>query len=173
MAVAVSGAAGATPMDPIAWQTYDAFSGASLNNTLWTVDHMDGALTTGAGAGLTLTPNSLSGGGKNRVAIDATLSIGQTGFLAVQVPFSIASEGTPANGGAESFQIELDDYYGNNYSNVIWGIANNFSSDGAVYNGTLFNSSSTANQVGNSQNTSVSTGRLGLHIQQKHAHHVL
>jgi hypothetical protein len=165
MAVAVSGAAGATPMDPIAWQTYDAFSGPGLNNTLWTVDHMDGALTTGAG-GLTLTPNSLSGTGKNRVAIDSTLSVGQTGFLAVQVPFSIANEGVPASGGAEAFEIELDDYYGNNYSSILWGNANNFSSDGFVYNGTLFNSSSEANEEGTSQNTSVSAGRLGFIYNQ-------
>jgi hypothetical protein len=149
-------------MDSIAWQTYDAFSGSSLNGALWTVDHMDGTLTTG-NAGLTLSPTPLSSGtSKNKLAISATLAIAQGAFFAVQVPFSATSMGTPASGGAESFQIELDDTSGNNYSNMLWGIAHNFSSDGVVYNGTLFNASSSANQAGTAQYTSATAGRLGL-----------
>jgi hypothetical protein len=147
-------------MDTIAWQTYDAFSGPGLNSALWTLENENGSLTTGA-AGLTLSPNSLSGGGKNRIQIESTLSVGQAGFLAVQAPFSVTNEGAPASGGAEAFQIEVDDYYGNNDATILWGNANNFSSGGIVYNGTLFNSSSEANQTGTSQDTSVTTGRLG------------
>jgi hypothetical protein len=88
------------------------------------------------------------------------LAVNKGTFLALQVPFS-ASAGAPGNGGAESFQIEVDDNNGNYYSNILWGIANNFSSGGVVYDGTLFNSGSSVNQAGNSQGTSVRSGRLG------------
>ena len=166
MAVTLFSAAGASsPMDSIVWQTYDNFSEQSLNTSLWSIDKMNGTYSANNGE-LTLAPTTLSGGGKNKVSIKANLVINNGTFLAVQVPFSIASAGAPASGGAESFQIELDDK-GNNYGNIIWGIANNFSSDGAVYNGTLFNSSSDVNQAGTTQNTAVTAGQIGFIYSEK------
>jgi hypothetical protein len=147
-------------MDSIVWQTYDTFSGSSLNTTLWTVDKMNGTLSTGTG-GLRLTPTPLSGGvNKNNVSIDATLVINQGAFFAAQVPFSIAT-GVPGSGGAVHFAIELDD--GDiNWNNIGLGNGNNFNLSGTIYNGTFFRSGTNANPLETTQNTSVTQGELGL-----------
>jgi hypothetical protein len=149
-------------MDSIAWQTYDAFSGSTLNTTLWSTatENEKGRLSTGAG-GLTLTPTPLSSSGKNKVTIDATVVINNGAFFAAQVPFSIASAAA-GSGGAVHFEIGLQSNDDSKWSVIDWITANNYSKGGTFYSGTFFASSTSANPSPNIQNTSVTTGDLGL-----------
>ncbi|MGD0235727.1 MAG: PEP-CTERM sorting domain-containing protein [Syntrophorhabdales bacterium] len=165
MVLLLLGTGGASsPMDSVVWQTpYDNFSGSSLNTALWTVESSNGTLTTGTG-GLTLTPTSLSGSGKNEVTIDATLVINNGAFFAALVPFSITTSGA-GSGGLAGFGLSLqsNDYSSDEYSS--WFNANNFQRSGSTYNGTFFLSETDANNVTTNfttTSTSVTQGELGL-----------
>jgi hypothetical protein len=160
--ITVCGVAEASPMDSIVWQTYDTFSGPSLNTALWSTatEKETGMLSTGTG-GLTLTPTPLSGPGKNKVTIDATVVINNGAFFAAQVPFSITS-GAAGSGGGINFEIGLQSSDDSMWSVIDRITANNITMGGVNYSGTFFASSTSANPLPNIQNTSVTTGELGL-----------
>jgi len=96
--VAASGSAQAVDPNLITWQTYDSFSGASLNADLWhQVPGGAGTVTTGA-AGLTLAPESLSDPGKSTLAIQASLPVPIGEYFAIRVPFLITNAVTDVDG---------------------------------------------------------------------------
>jgi hypothetical protein len=157
--VAVSGVAGASPMDVVSWQVYDSFPGSALNTGLWAVENNNGTLNTGTG-GLILSPTSLSGGGTNRVSINATLGITNGAFFAAQVPFSIT--GAAGSGGAVLFSISLNSNGSAESGAIMWVNANNFQIAGTGYAGSGFAVSTDFNPPTNIQTTSVMQGELGL-----------
>ena len=145
-------------MDRVNWLAYDTFSGPSLDSRRCGLPpRRPGHGATGSG--LTLSPASPSSTGKNKVEITTTLPVNQGNFFAVQVPFSVTSMGSPAKGGSESFEIEIDD--GRKWSFIVWANTNHYSGNGTTYNGVLFNSDSQSNQAGKSYATSASSGALG------------
>lgn len=82
----------------ITWETYDSFSGSSLDTGLWRqLAGGEGSVTTGA-TGLTLTPLSLSDPGESDLGIRATLPVVVGGYFAMRVPFVITNAVTALTG---------------------------------------------------------------------------
>jgi len=159
MVLAVSSVGGASPMDSIVWQTYDTFTGSSLNTSLWSENNSDGTLTTGT-PNLTLSPTSLSGSGDNSVSITTPYFINQGTFFAADVPFSITS-GAPGRGGAVAFDLVLQN--SSSWSVIGWANGDNVSIGGTILNGKFFSSDSNSQTPPLIlQSTSVMQGQLGL-----------
>lgn len=100
-------APGSNQTDPnlITWQSYDSFSGSSLNTGLWGQDGHTGTLSVGSG-NITLTPTSLSSPGHTDIGVQATYAVNSGTYFAVNVPFQITL-GVVGGAGGIDFNIDL------------------------------------------------------------------